>query len=147
MAWLPADFCASLHVRHAFNSATDRFDVEGQVSHVLSQPQAYGGTVLPKGSVAVANGQQTMWISQEHLGAGQECGKKLAGVMLRKVEKPQVPLAGGLDEVDSPTTSTPNWEKVSCSRVSFGDALSEVLAEAWPHLMPRCIRIDVDIDI
>ena len=53
--------------------------------------------------------------------------------MLRKVEKVQVPITT-LDEVDSPTTSTPNWEKVSCTRANFGDALSGVLAEAWPPI-------------
>lgn len=35
-----------------------------------------------------------------------------------------------LNEMDSPTTSTPDHgHRVSCTRMSFGDALSEVLTD------------------
>lgn len=37
-------------------------------------------------------------------------------------------------DVDSPTASTPDYgHKVACTRLSFGDALSEVLTDARPH--------------
>jgi len=37
-----------------------------------------------------------------------------------------------LNELDSPTTSTPDHgRKASCTRMSFGDALSEVLTDTW----------------
>ena len=43
-----------------------------------------------------------------------------------------------LNELDSPTSSTPDHgRKVSCTRMSFGDALSEVLTETWRK--PRAV--------
>eukprot|EP00438_Fugacium_kawagutii_P005954 Skav231314 [mRNA] locus=scaffold1116:48362:54053:- [translate_table: standard] len=100
-----------------FNSATDSFDQEGVVSQVLSSPQAYGSSVLPAGSVAVSSvdGSRTMWISEEHVGA-----------MVRKAEKVlMMDDYTPLHDMDSPTTSTPDHGRASCTRMSFGDALTE----------------------
>ena len=57
--------------------------------------------------------------------------------MLRKAEKVLVmDDCTHLHEVDSPTTSTPDHgRKVSCTRMSFGDALSEVLTDTWSEVL------------
>ena len=53
-----------------------------------------------------------------------------------------------LNELDSPTTSTPDHgRKASCTRMSFGDALSEVLTDTWRKHMTKCLTLDLSLNM